>query len=439
MTITIGIRREDKNIYERRTPIIPDHVRELINEHSIDFIIEPSKIRIFTNQEYSDAGAKINEDLSDCGVIFSIKELPLDFIMPDKTYVFFSHTIKGQEHNMPMLKKLIDLNCTLIDYEKVVNEKGFRLIFFGRHAGLAGMIDAFWTLGKRLEYEGIPNPFSSIDRALDYHDLEEVKTAIRNLGENIKTSGIPEVLTPFIIGIMGYGNVSKGVQEILDDLPLREIEPSELQSFMEKGDFSNNLVYKVVFKEVDMVEPISPDQSFDLHDYWDHPEKYKSKFEPIIPHMSVIMNCIYWDERYPRFIRKDFLKDKLSQDPPLKLKVIGDISCDIEGAIEATSKATDPGHPIYVYDPIQDTTIDGWEGDGIVILAVDTLPSELPRDSSREFSSILKPFIPDIAKADYSLDFEQLNLPPEIKGAVIAYHGELTPNYKYIEKFLSHD
>jgi alpha-aminoadipic semialdehyde synthase len=439
MAATIGIRREDKNIYERRTPIIPEHIRELSNEHSIDFVVEPSKIRVFTDDEYSEAGAKIDEDLSGCDIIFSIKELPLDFIMPGKTYVFFSHTIKGQEHNMPMLEKLIELNCTLIDYEKVVNDKGFRLIFFGRHAGLAGMIGALWALGKRLDHDGISNPFGSIDRALDYHDLAEIKTSVRELGENIKTIGIPKELTPLIIGIMGYGNVSKGVQEILDELPLQELEPNDLNSFMESGQFSQNHVYKVVFKEEDMVEPISPDQNFELHDYWDHPEKYKSKFEPFIPHMTVMMNCIYWDERYPKFISKNFLKDQFSQETPPKLKVIGDISCDIEGAVEATSKATDPGNPIYVYDPIQETSTDGWKGDGLVILAVDTLPSELPRDSSQEFSSILKKFIPDIAKADYSLDFEQLNLPPEIKTAVITYQGELAPEYKYIDKFLSHD
>jgi alpha-aminoadipic semialdehyde synthase len=151
------------------------------------------------------------------------------------------------------------------------------------------------------------------------------------------------------------------------------------------------------------------------------------------------MNCIYWDEKYPRFVSKNYLKNQISKNTIPKLKIIGDISCDIEGAIEATTKVTDPGNPVYVYDPIDNVTTDGWEGRGVVILAVDTLPSELPRDSSEEFSSILKKFIPDIAQADYSLDFEQLYLPPEIKSAVIAYHGELTPNYKYIEKFLSQD
>lgn len=439
MSVTIGLRREDKNIYERRTPIIPSHVQELSKSHPIEFVVQSSKIRVFGDDEYADAGAKVLDDLAEADIVFSIKELPLDFIQPAKTYVFFSHTIKGQEHNMPMLKKLLELKCTLIDYEKVVNEKGFRLIFFGRHAGLAGMLEALWAFGKRLDYEGISNPFGSIDRALDYKNLDEAKAAIEVLGENIKTVGLPESLTPLIIGVMGYGNVSRGAQELLEGLPVKELAASEVVSFIKSGEFSRNLVYKVVFKEEDMVEPNSDQFSFELHDYWDHPEKYRSKFEPYIPHMTILMNCIYWDERSPHFISKSKLKELFAEDAESRLKVIGDISCDIEGAVEATVRSTDPGNPIYVYNPFEDTAADGWEGTGPVILAVDTLPSELPKEASEEFSAILLDFIPDIAKADYSVDFEQLELPPPIKSAVIAYHGELTPDYKYIEEFLSAD
>ncbi len=439
MPVTIGIRKEDKNIHERRTPIIPNHVQELINAHSIDFIVQTSNIRVFTDDEYAEAGARIQDDLSEADIVFSIKELPLDFIRPSKTYVFFSHTIKGQEHNMPMLKKLLENKCTLIDYEKVVNEKGFRLIFFGRHAGLAGMLDAFWALGKRLDYESISNPFGSIGRAIYYLNLNEAKSVVAELGENIKAIGLPKALTPFIIGIMGYGNVSKGVQEILDELPLQDIEPSDFRSFIENGEFSPNLIYKIVFKEEDLVEPISDEDRFELQDYYDHPEKYRSKFEPYISHMTILMNCIYWDERYPRFVTKSKLKELFSEGVESRLKVIGDISCDIEGTIEATVYSTDPGNPIYVYNPFEDTATDGWEGKGPVILAVDTLPSELPRESSEDFSKILLDFIPEIVEADYSVDFDQLDLPPPIKNAVIAYHGELTPNYKHIEKFLPQD
>ncbi|MEE8478647.1 MAG: hypothetical protein V3S42_01430, partial [Candidatus Neomarinimicrobiota bacterium] len=140
----IGIRREDKNEWEARVPLIPSDVKKLAND-GIKVILQPSPIRIFSDQEYIDVGAMISEDLSSCSVILAVKEIPINFIEKGKTYVFFSHTIKGQDYNIPLLQKMIDEKTQLIDYERIVDEKGQRLIFFGRHAGLAGMIDSFWA------------------------------------------------------------------------------------------------------------------------------------------------------------------------------------------------------------------------------------------------------------------------------------------------------
>jgi len=165
MKYKIGIRREDKNRWERRVPLIPKHVKELIESHGIDVTLQPSSIRIFSDEEYLQAGAKIQEDLSACHIIFAVKEIPADFFQPGKTYVFFSHTIKGQKKNMPMLKRMMELGCNLIDYEKVIDEKGRRLIFFGRHAGLAGMIDTLWALERRLTWEGTSNSKKTVCRS----------------------------------------------------------------------------------------------------------------------------------------------------------------------------------------------------------------------------------------------------------------------------------
>jgi len=148
------------------------------------------------------------------------------------------------------------------------------------------------------------------------------------------------------------------------------------------------------------------------------------------------MNCIYWEKKYPRLVTKAYLKRLYSGEEPPRLRVIGDVSCDIEGAIECTLHCTEPDEPVFVYDPFADRAIPGCEGRGPVVLAVDILPSELPRESSADFSRVLLDYIPAIAKADYSVPFEQLDLPPEIKRAVIAHRGELTPNYRYLEKFL---
>jgi len=439
MNYRIGIRREDKNRWERRTPLIPEHVKELIQQHSIQVYLQPSSIRIFSDEEYIQAGARIQEDLSGCPMIFAVKEIPLDFFQSGKSYVFFSHTIKGQKHNMPMLKRMLKLGCNLIDYEKVVDERGRRLIFFGRHAGLAGMIDTLWALGKRLTWERIPNPFDHIRNAYKYENLKEAKQNISLVGERIKKEGLPQQLIPLIFGITGYGNVSTGAQEILDLLPFKEVSPEKISSLVEQAHPSKNHVYKVVFKEEHMVEPVSSTHGFDLQDYYRHPERYRSRFENYLRHLTVLVNCIYWDERYPRLVTRRFLKELYREGENPRLKVIGDISCDIEGSIECTIKVTEPDNPVYVYHPLGDKATDGYEGEGVVILAVDNLPCEIPREASIDFSRALKPFIPQMVKADYSADFDRCALPPSIKKAVIVYHGELTPDYQYLRNFLSRD
>ncbi len=436
MKYAIGIRREDKNKWERRVPLVPEHVKELIENHAIDVTLQPSSIRIFPDDEFIQAGAKIQEDLSGCPIIFAVKEIPLDFFQPKKTYVFFSHTIKGQKHNMPMLKRMLELECNLIDYEKVTDEKGRRLIFFGRHAGLAGMIDTLWALGKRLTWEGIPNPFTEIKNAYKYNSLEEAKKNISQAGEEIKRDGLPEPLTPLIFGVTGYGHVSTGAQEILNLLPFEQISPEEIFSLVKQSNSSRNQVYKVVFKEEHLVEPKTAGSRFDLQDYYDHPEKYRSQFENYIPHLTVLVNCIYWDERYPRLVTKKFLKKFFDEEKNPRLRVIGDISCDIKGSIECNIKVTEPDNPVYVYDPIEEKIIDGCEGKGVVILAVDNLPCEISRKASIDFSRVLKPFIPQIVKADFSVNFDGCALPPPIKNAVIVYHGELTPDHHYMQSFL---
>jgi alpha-aminoadipic semialdehyde synthase len=435
MKACIGIRREDKSRWERRVPVTPEDARKLKEEHGIEVWVQPSPIRVFSEEEFTQAGAIVQEDLSPCPVILAVKEMPLDFFESGKTYVFFAHVIKGQPYNMPMLKKMLELGCNLIDYEKVTDEKGRRLIFFGQHAGIAGMIDTLWALGQRLDWEGIPNPFSQLCHTYEYKDLAEAKEAVSKLGEKIKTEGLPEVVTPLICGVAGYGNVARGVWEILDLLPVEEIEPKDVAPLAEGSDYKANVIYKVVFKEEHTVEPISPDHQFELQDFYDHPEKYRGKFERYVPYLTLIVNCIYWEEKYPRLVTKEYLKQLYGAGKP-RLRVIGDISCDIEGAIECTVRSTEPDEPVFVYNPFTGEATDGYEGEGPVMMAVDILPSELPRDASVDFSAVLREFIPAIAKTDFSIPFEQLELPPEIKRAVIAYHGELTPDYRYIEEFL---
>ena len=434
MSVCIGIRREDKSIWERRVPIIPQHVRQLQEEYGIEVWVQPSEIRVFRDEEFAQAGARVEEDISPCPVVFAVKEIPAHFFQPGHTYVFFAHVIKGQPYNMPMLRRMLELGCQLIDYEKVTDERGRRLIFFGRHAGLAGMIDTLWALGQRLNLEGIPNPFSDLCQTYHYGSLAEAKAAVSALGERIAREGLPEQITPLICGFAGYGNVFRGANEIIELLPVREIQPHEVATVALSSDYARDVIYKVVFKEEHTVEPISPEHRFDLQDYYDHPEKYRSCFHTYLPYLTVIVNCVYWEAKYPRLVTKADLKRLYRGPEPPRLRVIGDISCDIEGAMECTVKCTEPGDPVFVYDPFEDRAIDGFEGQGPVVLAVDILPSELPRDASEYFSGVLMKYVPAIAQADYAAPFEELALPPEIKRAVIVHQGELTPNYRYLEE-----
>jgi len=428
MNKTIGIRREDKSIWEKRTPVIPEDVVGLKEHYGINTIIQPSKIRVFKDEEYISAGAKLSEYL-DSKFIFGVKEMPVSFFERKKTYVFFSHTIKGQSYNMPMLKKIIELEDTLIDYERIVDDQNRRLIAFGRFAGIAGMIDILWALGKRLEWEGYSTPLLHIKRAYEYHGVKELEENSKRIGEKIKIQGFNKEIAPIIIGIAGYGNVSQGAQEVLHFFSVKEVSPQELP----KVTNNENVIYKVVFKEEDMVK-IKDNGKFDLQDYYTNPDKYYSVFKNYLPYLTVLINAIYWNERYPRLVTKEWVKKNYRQG--IKLKIIGDISCDIEGAIEITKKATEPGEPVYVYNPKTEEVKMGFKGEGPVILAVDILPSEVSRDASIYFSHKLKQFIPEILNADYPEDFVRCSLPSHLKKAVIVYKGKLTQDYRYLEENL---
>lgn len=436
MQRSIGIRREDKSRWERRVPITPAVARELCAQHGIRVHVQPSPVRAFPQAEFEAAGAIVQEDLSACPVVLAVKEVPPSFFRPGQTYVFFSHVIKGQPHNMPMLRRILELGCTLIDYEKIADERGRRLIFFGRYAGLAGALETLWALGQRLAWEGIPTPLAQLRHAHEYHDAAEAKAAVEQAGRAIAAHGFPPEAAPVVIGVTGYGNVAGGAWEILDLLPLEKVAPDDLADITGGPGASRFVLYATTFREEHIVTPRADQDLFDCQRYYDCPEGYKPIFERYLPHLTALINGIYWDARYPRLVTKAHLRELFGGGQP-RLRVIGDVSCDIEGSIEATVKATDPGEPVYVYNPATGEVTDGCAGAGVVVMAVDILPSELPRDASEGFSAVLKAYIPAIAAADYTAPFDALDLPPEIKRAVIVHRGALTPPYHYLEQHLT--
>jgi alpha-aminoadipic semialdehyde synthase len=430
----IGIRREDKNAWERRSPLIPEQVGQLIGEHGLSFMVQHSELRVFNDAEFREVGAEVSDDLSGCPVVLGIKEIPEAAFLPGLTYVFFSHVIKGQQHNMPMLRRMMELGCSLIDYEKMTDDTGRRLVFFGRFAGIAGMVDTLAGLGERLETQGIQTPFSRVRLAHEYGRVDLARAALAEVGRDVVEQGLPGELSPFVVGVTGYGHVAKGTWEMMDALGATEVEPVDLPALAATGD--RHTVYRVMFREEHMVEPTEVGHRFDLKEYFTRPEMYRSRFEDHLPNLSVLVNCIYWDKRYPRLVTKEWLRQAFAGGSEPKLTAIGDISCDIDGSIEATVKATEPGEPFYVYEPDSGTVRDGVEGNGMLMMTVDNLPCELPFDSSREFGVALMPFVPAIARTDFNRSLDKLDLPGPIRRALILHRGKLTPEYRYLEKYL---
>ncbi len=434
MKTIIGIRREDISRWERRTPLVPSHATELVETHPLDILVQSSSIRVFTDDDYRIAGLPVVDDLSACSVVLAIKEIPAELMENDKVYVFFSHTAKGQPKNMPMLKTMMDLGCTLIDYEKMVDEHGRRVLYFGNYAGHAGMVDTLWALGKKLEAEGVDNPFSVLRRAHLYEGLVELKEAVGGLARLIVERGLPEEITPLVFGFLGYGHVSQGAQEVFDILPFESIAPRDVPALFESGKDVSRVVFKAVFKEEDMVEPLDSEKVFDLQDYYRNPQDYGPVVEPLIPHFTALVNGIYWTPRYPKFITKAFLKKLFGGSARPRLRVIGDITCDINGSIESTVQATDIENPVYVFDPVTDRAIQGFEGRGPAVLAVYNLPAELPMESSLYFSGGLRKIVPAIGRANFRGDFSSCGLPEVVRRAVILFRGRLTPDYDYLEE-----
>ena len=431
----IGICHEDKYLMERRAPLTPRHVARLVSEHHLNIIVQDSVKRVFSNNEYRIAGAKVIADLKTANIIIGIKEMPVQYFEKDKTYLFFSHVAKGQLQNMAMLSRMMELGCNLIDYEKMTDDQGRRLIGFGRYAGLAGMINTLWTFGRRLHGMGLTTPFARIRQAHEYTSLEEARNEISEVGKEIALHGLPDTLHPLVIAFMGYGNVSHGAQEICSLLPIREVPASTLKATIENKLLPSNILIKTVFRKEDILEPLNPDSEFDHQEYNHHPELYRSTFNQYLPYINILVNGAYWDARYPRHVTKDSLSDLFSKGVP-RLTVIGDISCDPNGSIECTHEGMEIENPVFIYDPLSRKYTMGFDGKGIAVMAVDILPSELPRESSNSFADVLVNFIRPIADADFSLPFNQFNLPSAIKRGLILFNGKLTPDFEYLKQYL---
>lgn len=447
----MGIRREDYGeLWERRTPFNPSQVQKLVDS-GVRVLIQPCNRRAFTAEEYEKVGATVTDDISDASLVLGIKQVPLEQVMSDKTYCFFAHVIKAQEENMPLLDVLLENNVRLIDYEKLLDHNGKRLdSIFGQYAGRAGMVNILHGLGLRLLSLGHHTPLIHIAAPHNYPGVSAIKEAVRHVGAAISRGAMPKSICPLTFAIMGAGNVSKGAQEILSELPVEYVKPGQMKEVAQRGDPCK--IYATVLDCEDHL--VRRDGgAFCLDEYFQHPHLYRSIFpEQVAPWVSCIVNGVLWNYNHPRTLTTEHLKDIVSKAnqsengeltenhapgaPRLPQRLLGvcDITADPGGSLEFVRECTHIDAPFGLYDVNTDEFKSaGFTGPGVLVCAVSNMPSQLPEEASTDFGDMLLPLIPDLLKSDATQPLETEKLPTNVYNAVITSNGKLTPKYAYIE------
>ncbi|NXP83916.1 AASS protein, partial [Passerina amoena] len=439
----LAIRREDVNAWERRAPLAPKHVKEL-TRMGYKVLVQPSNRRAIHEKEYVKAGAIIQEDISEASLIIGVKRPPEDKLIPKKNYAFFSHTIKAQEANMPLLDEILKQEIRLFDYEKMVDHKGMRVVAFGKWAGVAGMINILHGLGLRFLALGHHTPFMHIGMAHNYRNSSQAVQAVRDAGYEISLGLMPKSVGPLTFVFTGTGNVSKGAQEMFSALPCEFVEPHELKEVSRSGDLRK--VYGTVLSRHHHLVR-KHDGLYDPVDYDKHPENYISRFHiDVAPYTTCLINGIYWEQNSPRLLSRQDTQKLLvpvksatgamdgCPELPHRLLAICDISADTGGSIEFMTECTTIDNPFCMYDADQHITHDSVEGSGILMCSIDNLPAQLPIEATEYFGDMLFPYIEEMLVSEGSEPLEKQNYSPVVRGAVIASNGSLTPKYQYIQK-----
>ncbi len=395
----IGIIKERKSPPDTRVAFIPWQCAALIEEYrNLEMVAEDYPERCYKNSEYEQKKIDIVDSLSDCDVIFGIKEIPTDSLMAGKTYFFFSHTIKKQVHNRKLLQAVLEKNIRLIDYECLRYPNDGRILGFGRFAGIVGAYNALLAYGKRYKTFNLKPAHLCFDiKELEY-ELTKVK------------------LGPEKILVTGAGRVGHGVLEVMK---LARIEQVNSADFIHKN-FKAPVFAQVEFPEYNRHKEGKP---FDSKEFYTHPENFESDFHKFLPETDMLIAGHFWAPKAPRFFsREDMLKDDFN------IKVIADISCDLDGPIPATIRSTIIADPLFGYDPVTGQETDPFNKDAVTVMAVDNLPCELPRDASEDFGNhLLKEIIPLIINGDKN---------DILKSATIAEGGKLTEGYAYLQDYV---
>ena len=398
----IGIIRESRND-ENRTPLVPEHIKKYKESNpNINFIIQPSNSRCFSDEEYELCGAKINENLNECSIIFGVKEIDPNILINNRTYLFFSHTFKInkqqkniEKHKKDLLLSILNKKITLIDYENIRGKNGTRCLGFGRFAGIVGCYNTLNLLLKVLGKQ-------SLASAYKINDYERLVLNLKNLY-------FPKTK----ILVTGDGRVAKGVIELLNLTNIKAVS---------KKDFLEKKFDQPIFCNLETKDYVTNNSStnFNLEHFINNPQDYSSSALQYLKETNILISAHYWDPSAPKIFENEDLKDLQN------LKIVGDITCDINGSIPTTIRSTTIEEPNYWIERYNLKEIDE-NNDGIAVMAVDNLPSELPRDSSTEFSEgIIKEVLPFLLKED---DGRILN-------GTITTDGSFLEKYNYLNDYI---
>jgi alanine dehydrogenase len=399
-TTTIAIIREDKMPKDSRTPITPSQARQIKELYpTVDLICQSSKIRCYSDDEFLAAGIEIVEDLSHADIFLGVKEVEIENLVPDKTYLIFSHTIKKQPYSQQLLKSIVEKKIRLIDYECLVDEKATRVIAFGRWAGIVGTYNAFWTYGQK--YGSY-----TTKRAYECKDLNEVFEQLRQV-----------ILPPVKILITGNGRVSRGGLEILEALKIRKVDP-EQYLFQQFGE----PVYAQI--NADVYTKRKDGQPFAFEHFFRNPGDYKSNFKTFYKTTDVLVMAAYWGAKAPRLLEMEDVKDDA-----FRIRVIADVTCDINGSVPTTIRPTSIQDPVYDFDLKNLKELPPFSDEAqLSVMAIDNLPNELPGDASTSFGEQMMEYVlPDLLKG-----FDR----PMIKNATITENGNLTERFEYLRDYL---
>ncbi|MDJ0732044.1 MAG: NAD(P)-dependent oxidoreductase [Crocosphaera sp.] len=396
----LGIIREEKNPPDSRVPLTPEQCQYLMKiDQNLEIIIQSSEKRCFSDLEYRKKRISVVEDVSYCEVLLGVKEVPIDALIPHKTYLFFSHTHKQQPYNRKLLQTILQKKIRLIDYECLCNTQGKRVIAFGHWAGVVGAHNAILAWGKRYQ-SLVLKPMHQC------HDFAEAKTYYQNLP-----------LPNFKIVITGDGRVSNGAATVLNLMNIKQISPQDfLNQKFSYPVYTKLAVNDMYYKKGEGI--------FNESDYYQYPEQYCSSFEPYTKVSDIMVNGIYWEKGVPIF----FTKEDMKKDD-FKIKVIADVTCDIapDASIPCTIRPSTIVDPIYGYDPYLDRESLPFQDQSIDIMAVDNLPNELPRDASEDFGKQLIDRVWDeLKKPDSQMIYD----------ATIAINGKLNKPYDYLQDFV---